>query len=238
MSGGYREYLPPAALRSLVACLWEHDPAHECEQRVIPDGCVDLIWLSERVLVFAGADTGPRLVPLMPGRRSTGLRLRPGAAGAVLGLPAAELRDREVLAEDVWGVSAMQAAERLHSVTDRQALLIRMVAQRNAEPDRLVVAAAGRLGQARATVAAVAADLGVSERTLNRRATAAIGYGPKVLARVARLRRLIAASEHEPLAICALSAGYANQAHMTDEVRRLTGLTPVRFLKDATLTAI
>jgi AraC-like DNA-binding protein len=32
-------------------------------------------------------------------------------------------------------------------------------------------------------------------------------------------------------------AGYASQAHMTDEVRRLTGLTPVRFLEDAGRTA-
>ena len=34
-----------------------------------------------------------------------------------------------------------------------------------------------------------------------------------------------------------VDAGYASQAHMTDEVRRLTGTTPVRFLKDALLTA-
>jgi methylphosphotriester-DNA--protein-cysteine methyltransferase len=35
----------------------------------------------------------------------------------------------------------------------------------------------------------------------------------------------------------AFAAGYASQAHMSDEVRRLTGTTPVRFLKDAALTA-
>jgi methylphosphotriester-DNA--protein-cysteine methyltransferase len=34
-----------------------------------------------------------------------------------------------------------------------------------------------------------------------------------------------------------LAAGYASQAHMSDEVRRLTGATPVRFLEDAVLTA-
>jgi hypothetical protein len=33
------------------------------------------------------------------------------------------------------------------------------------------------------------------------------------------------------------AAGYASQAHMSDEVRRVTGLTPVRLLKDAQLTA-
>jgi AraC-like DNA-binding protein len=45
------------------------------------------------------------------------------------------------------------------------------------------------------------------------------------------------AAADESLALRALEAGYASQAHMTDEVRRLTGLTPVRFLEDAELTA-
>jgi methylphosphotriester-DNA--protein-cysteine methyltransferase len=82
----------------------------------------------------------------------------------------------------------------------------------------------------------LAADLGVSERQLSRRMLAAVGYGPKMLARVARLRRLVARTDGA-LTARALMAGYASQAHMTDEVRRLTGATPVRFLEDAGLTA-
>jgi methylphosphotriester-DNA--protein-cysteine methyltransferase len=81
----------------------------------------------------------------------------------------------------------------------------------------------------------VASDLGVSERHLHRRVTAAVGYGPKTLARVARLRRL-ASLPDSPLADRAHAAGYASQAHMNDEVRRLTGLTPVRFLEEGWLT--
>jgi methylphosphotriester-DNA--protein-cysteine methyltransferase len=76
----------------------------------------------------------------------------------------------------------------------------------------------------------------MSERHLHRRVQGAVGYGPKMLARVIRLRRLIALPG-QPLAARAFEAGYASQAHMSDEVRRLTGTTPVRFLEDATLTA-
>jgi len=99
-----------------------------------------------------------------------------------------------------------------------------------------VMAAARRLCAHTARVGAVAAELGVGERRLHRRTLAAVGYGPKVLARVARLRRLVALGDGA-LAARALDAGYASQAHMTDEVRRLTGTTPVRFLEDAVLTA-
>lgn len=58
-----------------------------------------------------------------------------------------------------------------------------------------------------------------------------------MLARVARLRRLVTLSSEDSLAARAIYAGYANQAHMSVEVLRLTGMTPVRFLEDAILTA-
>lgn len=234
----YREFRAPPVLRPLVACLWENAPVADHRQRIVPDGCVDLIWLADGSLIWAGADTGPRTVTLPAGATSSGVRLRPGAAGAVLGLPASEIRDRHVPAELVWGAgaerlsSALAAAEPLR----RLELLAGAIARRGAEPDAVVRAAAGALSRPGARVARVADALGLSERQLNRRLGASVGYGPKVLARVARLRRLIACDDGS-LAARAFSAGYASQAHMTDEVRRLTGLTPVRFLEDAALTA-
>ena len=78
--------------------------------------------------------------------------------------------------------------------------------------------------------------VGVSGRQLQRRVCDAAGYGPKTLARVLRFRRLQALAP-APLAELALDAGYADQAHMTAEVTRLAGISPVRFLKDRTPTA-
>jgi AraC-like DNA-binding protein len=238
MQPTYREHAPPDALASVVACLWEHEPAASYSLRIVPDGCVDLIWLADRELVIAGADTGPRTVRLPAHARTSGIRLRPGAAGSVLGLPASELRDAEIAATLVWGEDAARLEDAVANASPgrRLELLADAVARRGAEPDALVVAAAGRLAAPRARVADVASGLGVSERQLHRRTLGAIGYGPKMLARVVRMRRLVALAE-EPLAPRAFAAGYASQAHMNDEVRRLTGTTPVRFLKDAELTA-
>lgn len=237
MLPAYREYRPPVELEPVVACLWENEPEEDHTQRVVPDGCIDLIWLAERELVIAGADTGPRSVDLPGGTRTSGIRLRPGAAGAVLGLPASEVRDLEIGALLIWGG---QGARLQDAVADaepaqRLELLAEAVARRGAEPDLLVPAAAQRLAVPGARVAGVAAELGVGERQLRRRMLAAVGYGPKMLARVARLRRLVALAD-DSLVSRALEAGYASQAHMNDEVRRLTGTTPVRFLKDAVLT--
>ncbi|MEO9176767.1 MAG: DUF6597 domain-containing transcriptional factor [Gaiellales bacterium] len=238
MQRSYREQRPPDALKSVVSCLWEHQPAASHTLLIVPDGCVDVIWLAERELVIAGADTGPRSVRLPANACSSGIRLRPGAAGAVLGLPASELRDSQVAASLVFGEAATRLEEAVADASParRLVLLADAVARRGAVPDALVIAAARRLAVPRAGVAEVASGLGVSERQLHRRVLGAVGYGPKMLARVARMRRLVALADGA-LAPRALAAGYANQAHMNDEVRRLTGMTPVRFLKDAELTA-
>jgi AraC-like DNA-binding protein len=234
----YREYRPPLGLEPVVACLWEQEDEEDRTQRVVPDGCFDLVAVAGRELVIVGPDTGPRWVDLPAHARVSGIRLRPGAAGAVLGLPAVELRDHEAPVSLLWrdGGARLDEAVAFAEPRRRLELLAAALAGRGAEPDELVAAAALRLAAPRARVADVARDLGVSERQLHRRLLRAVGYGPKMLARVARLRRLVALADG-PLAWRALDAGYASQAHMNDEVRRLTGTTPVHFLKDAMVTA-
>lgn len=220
-----------------VVCTWEQVTPERLEHRVVPDACVDLIWSGEHLGV-AGPDTGSRVVLLEPGTRLVGARLRPGTAGAVLGLPAGELRDVSPDAVDVLGRDVAAALlDRLHAGLDPHMLLRRALELRGlGEPDALVTAAISALGRPQARVAAVAEDLGVSSRQLQRVVTDAVGYGPKMLARVLRFRRLQALAPM-PLVELALEAGYADQAHMTAEVTRLAGVSPVRFLKDRTPTA-
>lgn len=80
-------------------------------------------------------------------------------------------------------------------------------------------------------VAATADELGIGARRLHRRSLAAFGYGPKTLARVLRLQRALAlARGGTPLAETAVRAGYADQAHLTRDVRELAGVPPVELL--------
>jgi AraC-like DNA-binding protein len=221
----------------LVACTWEQATVAKHQQRVVPDGCVDLIWWGEGLSV-AGPDTRARVVALRPGSRLIGVRLRPGAAGAVLGLPASELCDSFPDAADVLGRQvAAGLVEELSAGQDPHVLLRRAVELRGVrEPDPLVSAAVRALGRPRARVGVVAVELGVSTRQLQRRISDAVGYPPKMLQRVLRFRRLQALPP-APLAELALDAGYADQAHMTAEVTALAGVSPVRFLKDRAPTA-
>ncbi len=234
---GLVSYVERLVASPLVACTWEQATTTPHAQRVVPDACVDLIWAGGRLAV-AGPDTRPRVVTLASASRLVGVRLRPGTAGAVLGLPASELRDVSPDAAEVLGRDAVAVLlEELAAGSDPHVSLLRAVRLRAVrEPDKLVRAAIVALGRPNARVAPVAAELGVSARQLHRRVVDAVGYGPKMLQRVLRFRRLQALGP-APLAELALDAGYADQAHMTAEVTRLAGVSPVRFLKDRGPTA-
>ena len=72
-------------------------------------------------------------------------------------------------------------------------------------------------------------SLHMSERTLRRRFEESFGYGPKTLDRILRFhrfRRLRQASSDTSTAVLAIEAGYADQAHLIRESRRLSGITP------------
>jgi AraC-like DNA-binding protein len=236
---GYRELPPVHAPADLVTCVWERhagDGTRAPTTRVLPDACVDIVWNGERLFV-AGPDTRAVVSTARPHRTIAGLRFRPGAAGAGLGLPAAELRDLRVDLADLWGDAARELADRLAGAPSGAAqrrLLETAVAGRLAatrRPDPLVLAAARALGRPGSRVAALAGRLGVGERQLLRRFDADVGYGPKVLDRVLRFQRFLARIRagtvgRDGLARVAGDLGYADQAHLTRECRRLSGLTP------------
>src|SRR5690242_9284114 len=212
-------YVEHLVASPLISCTWEQliDAPHT--QRIVPDACVDVIW-SGRRLSIAGPDTRARVAALDPGTHIVGVRLRPGLAGAVLGLPASELCDESPDADEVLGRDETEALlAELHAGADPHAVLrwaVELRARR--APDPLVGAAITALDRPDARVAEVARSLGLSARQLQRRVTDAVGYGPKVLARILRFRRLqslAAGPADAALVDLALDAGYADQAHMT-----------------------
>lgn len=238
MAAEYREVAPPAELAAHVLCAWRLVADDAPSERILPDGCLDLVHVEGGRLLVAGPDTGPASAARRSGSVTVGLRFRPGAAPAVLGVAAEELRNRRVPLEEIWNGVGAELDERLAdagSSAARLAVLAGAITHRLPDapaPDRLVAAAARRLhDDPRARVADLAAELALSERQLRRRFHVAIGYGPKMLARVMRLQRLLAlAPRNDGLAGLALAAGYADQAHMTAECTRLAGLPPAALL--------
>jgi AraC-like DNA-binding protein len=212
-----------------VACLWIREPEPQARRhRIVPDACVDVVWTG-RSLVVAGPATGPALVDVPAGTATMGVRFRVGAAGAALGLPAAELLDTTATLEELWGHHGAQMTQAVGEAPTLNTLAATVADRLTAEPDRLVRAAAA------------GARPGIGERQLRRRFVEAVGYGPKTLQRVLRFQRFLrlarAGVTPPDLARLALEAGYADQAHLTRECTRLSGLPPAALLASGVAAA-
>jgi AraC-like DNA-binding protein len=240
--GRYDEWPATAPLQGDVACVWRHAlPAAAVPAlQIVPDGCIDIIWTGASLHV-AGPDTGPNIETFAPGTVVIGVRFRPGAAPPWLGVPASTIVNGRVPLCDLWGADARRLEDRLWasqapaaaSEMVLSALLARgPKASLQDDTAPVVVAAFARSDGAPLPVSALARQLDLSERTLRRRCETAFGYGPKTLARILRFQRflrLLRRSAEPRLADIAAASGFADQAHLTRDVRGLGGLTPGAF---------
>ena len=246
-AGIYREWAPHATLRGHVRCLWINDLSGSRSEslHVVPDGCVDIVWTGETLCV-AGPDTRPILARLPRGAVVVGVRFHPGAASAWLGQPLGEIVNVRVPLAEFWREDATRLLDRAaagrcakQQAADLEALLVgRLAAVGIADPQIAFLrrAAGDNCMPAGLKLDQLAAHVGLSERTLRRQCLDAFGYGFKTLDRVLRFQRffrLAARREKQNLADIAARAGYADQAHMTREVRRMSGATAGEFVAQA-----
>lgn len=203
-----------------------HSTGTAGQQRILPDGCMDLILAGERLLV-AGPDTSARVHQRETPEPVTGVRLHAGRGPAMLGVPADELRDRTVLLEDVWG--AGRARLLTEKIGERPEAALAAWARAGDEVDPFGERVRSLLERGR-SVGEVADALGYSPRQLHRRLLPVFGYGPQHLRRVLRLLRAVAdADAGHPWSDVAQRTGFVDQAHFVREVRALAGVTPTEL---------
>ena len=244
----FSERRPAPGLDDHVVCLWmQQVAAHSAafHHRTVPNGSAELMWTVGGPLRVRGPQTAPVEQTEVPGSITVGMRLRPTAVRAVLGVPAGDLLDLDVEAGDLRTARSARLDEALATAASPQAAatifeqaVLRDLADAPAI-DRIAAEATRRLGSGRsATLASLASELGLSARQLRRRVEAATGVAPKPLHRVLRFQRFLAlaSTKNRPtsqLARLAAEAGYADQSHLTRESMRLEGRTPGELLRDS-----
>ncbi len=230
MSGRYRQH--DFAAGQALLCRWDYlQGAQAMPALVLPDACVDLLWDGTR-LSIAGPDTRAQYARIRPGQRVQGLRLAPAVAAHWLGVPLHVLADQRVELRDLGAPRLATLADRMADRTDALGWLAgRILADTPPGTDTMQVVHA-RLARAQPdSVAHLARDLGLTERTLLRRCDDAFGYGPKLLARILRLQRFLRLQHDDATLVdMALDAGYYDAAQLAGDARRLTGLTPTQLL--------
>ncbi len=165
------------------------------------------------------------------------LKLSPRAARRLFRRPLSELARDIVPVTELLDGEDRHLPERLHNARDwpsRLALVVDLLTRRMRVPiaaERRVTHALSLLHQ-NFKVSAAAAAVGLSVTHLERLFTDHFGVPPKVVARLHRFERLVAAMRTHPhlsWSDLAHAFGYADQSHLTREVRRLSGMTPTEL---------
>ncbi|MBK5258469.1 MAG: helix-turn-helix transcriptional regulator [Thermoanaerobaculia bacterium] len=225
----YSEHLPSSALARHIRCYWTlcGTAVDAAPERIFPDGAPEIvIHLGDPFLregerqpraMFIGEIRRPTVVRPSRSVDIFGIRFRLGGASPLIGAPLTEVRDLIVPLDDVARALGSQLAE-ASTTAQRIAIVERYFASRVAQPDPRLHAAVrlvlDRRGDVR--VRELASTVGASERTLERLFDHAIGFGPKMLARLARFHAAVR-GEYD---------GYYDDAHRNHEFREIAGLTP------------
>ncbi|NVB84621.1 MAG: AraC family transcriptional regulator [Kofleriaceae bacterium] len=237
-------------------------------ERIVPDGAIHLIFnLGDRPSGDRGADLAclamgvtcePTRIVLSGHVEQVCVRLRAGAAPAILGVPASVLTDQGVALDTLWGHAAGETLEQLHELPTaaaRAAWLAQVLDERarrghGAANARAAIEAMRRIAASggRVRIRELAAALGVTDRRLQQLFHEHIGLSPKAACRLARFREVLVRRRREPArswAELALDTGFYDQAHLANELKAFTGVTPRNlaessdfgFLQDAAPTA-
>ena len=251
----YVESRPGAALWPHLECVWiaaDRERARRAPERVVPDGCPELIvhlgdpyarrvggrWRRQPRAFLAGTLTAPWL--LQPGRRvlTLGVRFRPGEVRALFPVAMSAAAGRETRLETIVGkaradalVAALRAARgEAARFAAAETWLLEQLARGPARPPsarpaaRLILRARGAV-----RIAALARTLGWTRRRLERAFARELGVRPKLFARIVRLNAALSgleAGERASTVDTALDAGYFDQAHLLRDFRALAGRGP------------
>ena len=257
----YRELAPAPRLQPYVRCYWTlraPPVVGAAPQRVLPDGCVEMVLnLGARFTRHASdgyKETQPRALLVGPTTRHmsiapggeirlVGIRFAPGGALPFLSVSPNEIRDAAPSLGDVAAPFETDLIEQLAlAVPGTEGALLdetlgnRLNRARRVTDRRVRASVHAAFSSPRPmTVDALVSLTGLGARQLERQFRQSVGYGPKTLCRLARFQRVVRAVEPTAdvsWARLAADNEYADQSHMAREFREFAGTTLTEYVRE------
>jgi AraC-like DNA-binding protein len=253
-------YQPRPPLSSFIECLWHADlHAPSRREKILPTGTLELIInfgapfrLYDRdnplrcalhsASWLVGLQTGYLTNEPIAETHMIGVRFKPAGAAMFFDLPAAELHNRVVPIDALWGSFAAEMRERLYAAPTpalrfallEQLLLARLLDQpRGLRAIRFAVAALAGSDGALA-IKSLSDQIGMSQKHLAAQFQQLVGVSPKALARIFRFQRVLHSIDPaQPLDWAAVAHGalYYDQSHFNKDFARFAGLTPTEYVQ-------
>jgi AraC-like DNA-binding protein len=242
----YVSAAPRGPLSGLVESIWVYqgDAPDHARDRRLPTGSVDLVvsLRDDSTVVVSGPFTHAFDLDTAAQCDTLGVAFKVAGAGALLGLPLDELRNQHVPLAELWSSGAAELRERVLAAPTAEArletaqrVLSARLARASRSPHPAVRPAATRIEAfpERCRIAELSETLGLSRRRFEQIFRADIGMSPKAYQRLQRFRRALVRIEDATgggWAAFARDCGYYDQAHLINDFRAHSGLTPPEYL--------
>jgi AraC-like DNA-binding protein len=253
-------HLPRSPLNAFIRgmCLSaNYCPEHTLE-RLLPDGSMTLVVRldADELRVYDPDGTGhfsPFNGSLISGAHSAfhiietrcqasvlTVHFKPGGAFRFFDMPADELANQQIPLAELWSGDAEALRERLiaaQSPADRFTVIETVLKRRlclGRKASRAVPFALRQITEdyTQRSMAALADEIGLSQRRFIQLFRAEVGLTPKAFARVRRFQEALnrlSGSAQPNWADLAIDCGYYDQAHFIHDFKEFCGLSPARF---------
>jgi len=254
----YQTFEPHKDLSAFVKCYWVlkiPKQSHPQRQRIVPDGCIEMIFtpgepvkrylpddsyiLQPRAMVL-GQITEPLYIEPIGRVDVFSVRFYPGGFMPFVTLPLTDMENRDVELEELFGKDGVSLE---HNVLGAGTTSERIQHVETFLLDKLkdaktihhivkstvdaILSSGGRL-----SVEQVSKEVVASRRQLERRFSSAVGLSPKQLAKIIRLQtalKMLLNGEATSLTDLSYENGYYDQAHFIKDFKEFTGLSPKAF---------
>jgi AraC-like DNA-binding protein len=256
---GFLRIVPAPPLASIIEAIWDWDmPAGAFRyERILPGPSTGLIinLLEDETRVYRDDATrqcvrssgstigGPFrhswIIDSAEQVRVMGVNFRPGGAHALIRLNAEELAQCDINLEDMFGSSARLLRQRLLETAapaERVALLEQWLRRLTEYPswDPVILHAVAMLGRVPdvPSIGRLQRESGYSAHRFGLLFRRHIGMTAKQYARLMRFRAVVDMAYREQQVDwvrIAVDGGYCDQAHLSHEFRRFSGITPTEY---------
>ncbi len=254
----YQVYNPSQELQAFVKCFWSLEGEAAAEpgrQRVLPDGCMEMIFhygdlyrqyfedgssiIQPRSFVFGQITRFIEIAPTgISGMISA--RFLPEGFAPFITIPVTRLQEKANPIDEVFGEKGKQLEDAVinaSSNAERIRIIESFLISRLSEPQTIDAITKNCVevimrSQGQLDVTELAGGLNTSRRNIERKFISVIGMSPKQLARAVRLQatlKMLEQKKFTSLTSLAYENGYYDQAHFIKDFKEFTGMSPKSF---------
>lgn len=257
----YQQYEANEALQPFIKCFWSLDaPASATpeKQRIVPDGCMEMIFhygdLYQQFYQDGSSINQPRCFVF--GQITTPLQIAPtGITGIIAArfqpdgfilfssYPVQQMENKAIALQQLFGKEALVLEQQVLNASNNEERIqfistflynCLQTPEAGSRITKLSIEAL-LLSNGQLNVDDLAGQLQINRRQLERRFSSAIGLSPKQLSKFIRLQaalKMMNEKKFTSLTSLAYENGYYDQAHFIKDFKEFTGVSPKEFYAD------